>query len=47
MKKISKLHGIIALLSTPPEMEILSVLSKISWKTEIELFLQSAISREN
>ena len=31
----------------PPEMEILSVLVKISLKTEIELFPQCAISHEN
>ena len=35
------------MLSPPPEMKILSVLVKIFWKTEIELFPSCAISYEN
>ena len=34
------------MLSPPPEMKILSVLVKISWKIEIALFPQCAISHE-
>ena len=33
--------------SIPPEMKILSILAKDSFKIEIELFLGSAISCEN
>ena len=39
LKKISGIHRIITylVLSPAPEIKILSVLVKISWKTEIEL----------
>ena len=39
LKKISRIHRIITylVLSPAPEIKILSVLVKISWKTEIEL----------
>ena len=33
--------------SLPPKMKTLSITAKNSWKTEIELFPQSAISHEN
>ena len=39
IRKISKLQGFYCLVLSPlPKMKVLSVLVKISWKTEIELF---------
>ena len=50
IRKVPKLHRIIAQCPVPPQkkkMKALPILAENSWKTDIKLFLLSAISHAN